>query len=100
MPTFTPVDDAFLVNTTTAGDQNEAAIAHLTGGGFVALWADSSVPGQKIARGQRFDADGNRVGDEFAIGSADQFNDKTPDVAALSTGGFVVTWVDYSSGNH
>ena len=42
--------------------------------------------------GQRFDADGFTVGDEFMVNTSTQNSQEYPRVAALSDGGFVITW--------
>ena len=92
MPTFTPAGDPFLVNTTTVRDQDEAAIAELAGDGFVIVWrSQGGGTGLQNVRGQRFDANGDRVGGEFQISPASQVA-PLPGVTALSNGGFVVTW--------
>ena len=67
-----------------------SALDAVTPGGFVAVWA--SFPGSNAqVHGQRFDASGNPVGDEFVVVAG---LDIRPDasVAALKGGGFVVSW--------
>ncbi|MCW2237619.1 calcium-binding protein [Azospirillum canadense] len=97
------VGGEFLVNTTTAGSQDSPAVAGLDGGGFVVTWIVNAA-----AYGQRFAADGTKLGAEFFIGgnAPPLLIDKTrilvyssegpyasaPDVTALPGGGFAVTW--------
>jgi uncharacterized membrane protein YphA (DoxX/SURF4 family) len=57
---------AFTVNTPAAGAQTAADVVALDDGGFVVVWHDNAAG---LLRGQRFDASGNKVGDEFAAGS-------------------------------
>jgi len=67
-----------LVNTTVFGGQIGPKIARLANGSYVVTWLDTS----NVNRGQVFDSDGNKVGDEFVLGSGWK-------VAALADGGFV-----------
>jgi hypothetical protein len=84
-----------LVNSTVAGAQMYPDVSGLADGGFVAVWVD--VPGLlSLAgpiRGQRFDASGNRLGDEFLISSMAE-RQGSAKVATLEDGRFIVTWTD------
>ncbi len=71
------------------------ATAALPGGGFVVVWMKSTGAIITIT-GQRYDQNGRPVGSEFAISPA-AFENHTPDVATLSSGGFAVSWT--SNGN-
>ena len=87
------VGNETLVNSTTAGDQEDPAVAALNNGGFVVVWTSTAQgsAGQSTVFMQRFDAAGNKLGNETAVSSGP--GDKEhPAVAALSTGGFVVSW--------
>jgi hypothetical protein len=53
-----------LVNTNTGGAQNEASVVPLADGGFLVSWENDGF-GQ--VRAQRFDADGSKIGAEFAV---------------------------------
>jgi Ca2+-binding RTX toxin-like protein len=74
----------FTVNTTTAGDQNEPEVTALPDGGFVVIWDDDEAD---LERGQRFDANGTKVGSEFIAGSLG--NEANPVVATLGDGRFI-----------
>lgn len=91
----------FLVNTTTAGDQNETSVAGLAGGGFVVVWTDDSETGGdtdgEATRGQLFNASGAKVGSEFLVNTTTAGNQDYCHVAALTGGGFVVVWDDDSA---
>ena len=52
------------VNSTIAGNQNDASVIGLADGGFLVAWEDD---GAGVTRAQRFDAAGNFVGVEFDI---------------------------------
>ncbi len=89
------------VNTETASHQFESSVAELSDGSFVVVWTSetSGSAGDGNGRGvfgQRFDASGNALGSEFQINTQTISDQDEPQVAALSGGGFVVTWADQS----
>lgn len=63
-------------------------VAALDGGGFVITWLS---PDQSIL-GQRYDANGVRLGGNFQANTYDSGQQMTPTVAALNGGGFVMVW--------
>ncbi|UWQ19687.1 hypothetical protein K3551_18070 (plasmid) [Jannaschia sp. M317] len=89
-----PVGPEFLVNTTTDGTQKQVDVIGLAGGGFVAVWESlvNGGTGQSGILGQRFDAGGNRLGEEFKINQSSAFFYQA-DVIDLANGGFAVTWM-------
>lgn len=88
-----PVGDEFQVNTETSGEPKDPSIAGLAGGGFVAAWLSSLQDGSGYGvYGQRYDAGGNRVGEEFRINTEVTGSQIYPSLAALDGGGFVATW--------
>jgi Ca2+-binding RTX toxin-like protein len=101
MPTPTRTGDAFIPNTTLAGNQIGAVLARLEGGGFVAAWTDGSASGgdtsDTAVRAQRFDADGTPVGAEILVNTTTAGAQFFADIAALEGGGFVVAWEDRSA---
>jgi hypothetical protein len=82
-----PRGPEFLVNSQTAGRQDNPAIASDGAGNFVVVWSSDT---QEI-RGQRFDATAARLGAEFAVNATPSGPHRTPAVAA-SDSGFVVAW--------
>ncbi|MEA3002626.1 MAG: hypothetical protein QOH81_1414, partial [Sphingomonadales bacterium] len=91
----------FVANTITAGDQTEPKVAKLASGGFVVTWVDLSgidTSGRGII-GQLFDSAGAKVGGEFLVNTTTAGDQDTPSVAALASGGFVVSWSDTSTGS-
>ena len=82
--------EEFLVNTITSGVQDQPSITALPSGGFVVVWVDTGSAPAAI-RAQLYDADGVRAGGEFLV-STSPVSQGQPDVAALDTGGFIVTW--------
>jgi len=87
----------FQINAYTRGDQENPSVTALSHGGFVVIWEsqDNYRDQRNESRavyGQRYDADGTELGEEFRIarhGTADQ---ERPSVTGLSDGGFVVAW--------
>ena len=90
----------FLVNTTTAGNQDGSAVTALTNGSFVVTWTDSSATGGDTdgyaVRGQVFTAAGAKSGAEFLVNSTTTDDQYGSAVTALPDGRFVVTWSDGS----
>src|SRR5262245_15698277 len=89
--TGTPVANEFGVNNTALNDQYDASVAGLIGGRAVVTFTDTSTdPGGDI-RARLFNANGSAVGFDFGV-NVTSSNDSDSDVAALSDGGFVVSW--------
>jgi VCBS repeat-containing protein len=89
----------FQVNFTTAARQFEPQAAGLADGGFVIVW--SSDVGDASGRGvilNRYDSAGARIVTEEVVNTQTQSTQDEPSVAALSAGGFVVTWTSQTSG--
>ena len=78
------------------GLQTEPHVARLGSGGFVVIWADWSYFDDRpsSAKGQIYDADGNKVGTEFLVSPAEDERHEAMGVAPLANGGFVVTYKD------
>ncbi len=83
------------VNTHTAESQTEVSVANLANGGFVISWTtfDTAQDGSGNAiKAQVFDAAGAKVGGEILVNTAGAAAQKTPSVAGLSNGDFVIAW--------
>ena len=94
----TPRGDEFYAHTTHVHRQYDPSITALADGGFVVVWR-SQLPNASLNQGvigQRFAADGTKVGDEFRAfpGILGEF---IPNVSSTSDGGFVVTWAELSA---
>jgi hypothetical protein len=82
-----------LINTTTALSQEFSAISVLQDGGWVVTWNSTGQDGSGLGIfGQRFSANGNAVGSEFQVNTYTTSDQWWPASAALSDGGWVVTW--------
>jgi hypothetical protein len=91
------------VNTETAAEQSEPSGATLSDGSYIVVWRSASSSGSADGSGfgifgQRFAADGSVLGTEFQINTQALNSQDQPDVAALTGGGFVVTWRDQDNG--
>ncbi|MDD3329513.1 MAG: hypothetical protein PHW25_20735, partial [Zoogloea sp.] len=90
----------FLVNTTTVGNQSYAAhgdyaanVTVLASGDFVVVWpSDNNDASGWSVVGQRFNAAGVKLGGEFVVNETTAGSQYQPEVTALSTGGFVVSF--------
>jgi hypothetical protein len=88
----------FLVNTTGAGYQFTPEVMTLAGGAFVVAWTSLAPDGTYSIRAQIFDRDGGLIGGEFQVNPNGLSSHFTPNIAALSDGGFVISW-DNGSGS-
>jgi hypothetical protein len=88
-----PVGSEFQVNTYTTGNQEYASVAADANGNFVVIWQSDGQDGPSSGVfGQRFDSEGNSLGNEFRVNTYTTGNQRTPSVAADSSGNFVVVW--------
>lgn len=84
----------FLVNTHTAGTQMTPSVTGMADGGFLVSWSSNGSDGDGFGvSGQRFAADGGRVGAEFPVNTAVTNDQFIPDLTTLSNGGYVATWM-------
>ena len=87
------VGNEFQINTYTSGTQDEVSTTGLADGGFVVTWKSSAQDGDEDGIfGQKYDANGVKIGAEFQINSHTASYQNQPSVAALAGGGFVVSW--------
>jgi len=86
----------FVVAPMSATDQHGlSAIAPLPGGGFVVTWQRAANSGTNFEIvGQRFTSSGEPAGAEFQANTQTANSQYGNDVARLSDGGFVVSWID------
>ncbi|WP_165493836.1 calcium-binding protein [Azotobacter chroococcum] len=90
----TPIGAELQVNTTTASNQRVPNIAALAGGGFVVGWASNGQDGSGYGiYAQRFGTNGTPIGTELQVNTTTANSQEQPSIAALSDGGFVVTWM-------
>jgi hypothetical protein len=85
-----------LVNTFTNNCQINPAVAMLTNGNVVIVWSsydEFSSSSMFDVYGQILSPAGQKTGGEFLVNQFTAYNQRTPTVAALPNGGFVVAWV-------
>jgi Ca2+-binding RTX toxin-like protein len=91
-----PVGNEFQVNTYTDSLQYNPSITALSDGGFVVTWESLGQDGSSDEiYGQRYDQNGNPLGNEFRVNTYTDSSQRSPSITALSDGGFVVTWQSY-----
>jgi len=78
--------------TSTTEHSGEPAVAAHSDGGYVVTWTSIRPDGRGIYA-QRYDADGDAVGSVTRVTSTTEYYPGEPAVAALSDGGYVVTWI-------
>ena len=97
----TPVGDEFQIHTTTLDSQIDPSITELDDGGFVVTWSSFGQDGEGFGiYGQRFDAEGGMVGDEFHINTIVAGSQDVSSITSLADGGFLVTWNSYDASGH
>jgi Ca2+-binding RTX toxin-like protein len=93
-----PIGDEFIVNTVTAGRQDQAGVTALADGGFVVTWLDNAPygsPTNYAVKAQVYSASGVRQGGELLIGNgrANDGDEVEPSITALTGGGWTVAWI-------
>ena len=81
----------FKVNTTTTGSQLDPRITALNNGGYIVAWDNKTTDNTEVM-GQRFNATGGALGNEFQINTTTTQTQDDSTVIALSGGGFVAVW--------
>lgn len=85
-----------LVSTFTGTSQAFPAVATLTNGNVVVVWEsfNQAAPNSLYdVYGQMLSPTGAAIGANFLINQFTTYNQKSPAVAALTNGGFVVAWI-------
>lgn len=81
-----------LVNTTTADQQKDPAIAFDSTGNMVVAWTGATGAGHTDVFGQRFNADGTMLGAEFTWNTTTEDCQEDIVLAATPDGGIVAAW--------
>ena len=83
-----------LLNTYTYAQQKNPEVALLTTGQIVVIWSSYGQDGSMEGiYAQRLTLAGAKVGSEFRVNQTTPFNQRSPSIAALDNGGFVVAWI-------
>ncbi|MGW8256409.1 MAG: hypothetical protein ACWGMZ_02875, partial [Thermoguttaceae bacterium] len=91
-----PLGNAFQVNRFTTNEQYDPSVAMDYDGNFVVCWENN---GQRVSFfngvvAQRFDRDGNRLGDEFMVSREDTWQTAGGYVSVSPDGHFLITWAE------
>jgi len=94
------IGDQFLVNSSTTGDQLSPAVTMGPTGAFIVTWCSLQSSGDSFygILGQRYDADGLAVGEEFLVNSLTANVQESPAIALADTGEFIIVWQSIGSG--
>ncbi|MCC7424852.1 MAG: hypothetical protein IT428_31660, partial [Planctomycetaceae bacterium] len=87
----------FRVNTWTSADQFGSTVAIDADGDFVVAWSSRNQEAQESGVGdgiyaQRYNANGNVVGDEFLVNTYTTHDQTNPALAMRANGDFVIAW--------
>ena len=99
-PNGTVFETRIQLHTYSFDDQGHPRITALSDGGFFVVWEDLS--GQNgdsesySIQGQRFAADGSRIGSQFTINEGSAGGQFDPSVELLADGRLLISWVDDS----
>ncbi|MDD7805765.1 MAG: cadherin domain-containing protein [Endozoicomonas sp. (ex Botrylloides leachii)] len=88
-----PIGDEFYINQNTIGDQSEPSMTTLSNGDILVTWL-SVIDGNNRVYGRRFSNEGEAKGSEFELFDQADSEHNTPDITALTDGGYLVTWQD------
>ena len=81
------------VNSFIAGVQSDPQVTTLVDGSYVVVWQSVGQDGDLDGIfGQRFSAQGQRIGAEFLVNETSREDQQDPSIAATDDGGFVVVW--------
>ncbi len=95
-----PAGDNFLINSHIERSQTAPSVAMAADGSFIVVWESwFQDGGDRGIYGQRFDANANRIGDEFQINSTTAFSQARPRVVYTKQGKFVVIWESWNQDN-
>jgi hypothetical protein len=94
--TSTTVVTTITTNASDAGLQINPAVATLNNSNTIVVWAaynSAGLTSMQDVYGQMLSPAGQKVGTNFLINQFVTYNQRSPAVAALKDGGFVVVWV-------
>ncbi len=87
-----PLGSQTLVNTTVSGDQTNPSISLAPTGNFVIVWEGNGSGDGNGVFGQKFAANGNRIGSEFRINQTTGGDQIQASIALKNLNNFVVVW--------
>ncbi|MBI4658938.1 MAG: hypothetical protein HY735_08850 [Verrucomicrobia bacterium] len=82
------------VNSFTENQQINPALAVLSDGSVLVTWSSFGQDGSMQGIfGQRLSPSGSRLGGEFQVNQYTRYNQRTPSIASLPGGQFVIAWI-------
>ncbi|MEM9898073.1 MAG: LamG-like jellyroll fold domain-containing protein, partial [Pseudomonadota bacterium] len=81
-----------LVNTTTAGNQEEVEITELSGGGFVVTWESGTGDNTRETFARQYNSSGVALTGQFQVNTATTDDQISPAITSLSDGGYFIVW--------
>lgn len=95
-----PASSEFFVNSFKQNSQTKPSVDVYNDGSFIIVWESWFQDGSdRGVFGQRFDSEGNKVGDEFQINLFTNFSQAKPKVKYFPDGKFVVVWESWKQDN-
>ncbi|HEX8308566.1 MAG TPA: M10 family metallopeptidase C-terminal domain-containing protein [Allosphingosinicella sp.] len=94
-----PIGETATLSDRSVGDFSDPQITALGSGGFVVTWfyLKGAPNYQRTSAAQVFGADGTALAPAFDVSGATSGDQRSPQVAALAGGGFVIIWSDEPS---
>ncbi|MEY8144690.1 hypothetical protein AB9F27_21465, partial [Falsihalocynthiibacter sp. CO-5D18] len=84
------------VNTYSTNYQSQQHVAALSDGGWVITWASTGQDGEDVGvYAQAYNADGTPQGGETQVNTYTTSVQQSPQITALSDGGWVITWTSW-----
>lgn len=90
----TPSGDEFIISETVIGNQQSPEVTALSDGGFAVVWADPVANAVKI---RTFDQQGLATSNETTVNLSSSYDQLEPQIAELTDGRLVVTWIEDQS---
>ena len=88
-----PVGAEFQVNSHSGDSQKYPVVAAMLDGGFVIAWRSQNQDGDSYGVfAQRFDANGQPIGDEYQVNTHSTDSQLEPSITVLEDGAFVISW--------
>lgn len=99
--TIGPIRDITPSFNNTTISQYEPRFAALADGGFIAVWSEytNTSFSNFVIKMQRYDENANPIGDETLVNQSPSYSMWQPSVSATDDGGFIISWVDTTSGS-
>ncbi len=94
-----PVGGEFLINTTTVNSQTKPEVSMHTDGSYVVVWESWNQVDLKDIFMQRYDADGNKLGEEILVNGTTTNGQGRPTIEHFYNGSFIVAWESWKTVN-